>query len=155
MNSFSRENQHGRYPYSKRMQLTCTAWVESLNTRDDGRGKTYRSCQKLESISLHDLSTGRHLLGILFISSRKSNLCRTVTTQNTTESNCVMSHAQNTNALQPNVFLSGIHRLLATNEGRSAVLPQRKRPRSTANSAVSICITVSQLRTYIRLKLWI
>ena len=82
-------------PLVKRMQLTCTAWVESLNTRDDGRGKTYRSCQKLESISLHDLlSTGRHLLGMLFISSRKSNLCRTVTTQNTTESNCVMSRTK-------------------------------------------------------------
>ena len=31
-------------------------------------------------------------------------------------------HAQNTTALQPNVFLIGIHRILVTNNGRSAFL---------------------------------
>jgi len=31
-----------------------------------------------------------------------------------------MSHAQNTSALQSNVFLNGRHRLLVTSEGRSA-----------------------------------
>jgi hypothetical protein len=44
----------------KTTQLTCAVWVD---TREDGRGKTYRFCQKIESISLNDLlSTGRHLL---------------------------------------------------------------------------------------------
>jgi hypothetical protein len=39
-----------------------TAWVESLNPRDDLRVKKYRSFQKHESLSLHDLRcTGRHL----------------------------------------------------------------------------------------------
>jgi hypothetical protein len=52
------------------MQLTCTVWVESLNTRDDGREKTYTSCQKHEILSSHDLLfTGRHLLGVSFITS--------------------------------------------------------------------------------------
>jgi hypothetical protein len=38
-------------------------------------GKTYRSCQKRESLSLRDLdATGRHLLGVSFITSLKSNL---------------------------------------------------------------------------------
>jgi hypothetical protein len=32
--------------FLRRMQFTCTGWVQSLNTRDDGRGKTYRPCQK-------------------------------------------------------------------------------------------------------------
>jgi len=36
------------------MQLACTAWVESLNTRYDGRRKAYRSCQKHDSLLLHD-----------------------------------------------------------------------------------------------------
>jgi hypothetical protein len=50
-------------PLLRRMRLTCAVWVELFNTPDDGRRKTYRSCQKLESGSLHDLlSTGRHLL---------------------------------------------------------------------------------------------
>jgi hypothetical protein len=57
-----------------------------FNTRDDGQGKTYRSCQKHESVSLHDLlSTGRHLLDFSFITSLKSNLCTTLTTLNTAE----------------------------------------------------------------------
>jgi hypothetical protein len=42
---------------------------------DDDRGKTYRSCQKHQSLSLHNLPTGRHLLEVLFISSLKSNIC--------------------------------------------------------------------------------
>jgi hypothetical protein len=34
---------------TKEKQLSCTVWVESLNIRDDGRGKIYRSYQKHES----------------------------------------------------------------------------------------------------------
>jgi hypothetical protein len=51
------------------MQLTCTAWLESLNTRDDGWGKkTYESCQKDEFFLLHGLlSTGRYVLGVSFM----------------------------------------------------------------------------------------
>jgi len=53
------------------MQLAHTAWVESLNIRDDGWEKTYRSCQKHESLSLHGLvSTGRHLLGFFVYNKR-------------------------------------------------------------------------------------
>ena len=41
-------------------------------TCEDGRGKTYRSCQKHESLSLHGLlSTGRHLLGFFFYNKPK------------------------------------------------------------------------------------
>lgn len=52
--------------FLERMQLTCTAWVESLNTSDDGRGgKIYLSCQKHASVLLLDLlSTGCRLLGV-------------------------------------------------------------------------------------------
>jgi hypothetical protein len=107
-------------PLLKRKQLTCAAWVESLNTCDDGRGGgTYRSCEKRTSLSLHELFSTCRLLPVFFsfIKLLKSNLCRTLTTQNTTDKNCNISHAQNTTALQPNVFLVGIHPLLFTNKG--------------------------------------
>jgi hypothetical protein len=64
-----------------------------LKPRDDGRGQTYtrRSCQKYDSLSLYDfLSIGRHLLGVSSIRSLKSNLCSALSTQNTTENNCVI-----------------------------------------------------------------
>jgi len=70
-----------------------------LNTRDDGRGKTYRCCQKHESLSLHDLRfTDRRLFGISFVTSLKPNLCTAVGIQNTAENVCIISHAQNTTA---------------------------------------------------------
>jgi hypothetical protein len=44
-------------------------------------GTLYRSCQKHESVLLHDLlSIGRHLLGVSFITNLKSNLYTVVTT---------------------------------------------------------------------------
>jgi hypothetical protein len=52
-------------PLLRGMQLTCTAWVESLNTWDDGRRKTYKACQQHQSLSLHDiLRSGHHSLGV-------------------------------------------------------------------------------------------
>jgi hypothetical protein len=49
-------------------------------TRHDGLGKTYRSCQKHKSLSLHDiLSTCRHLLAVSFTVKLKSNLCTALT----------------------------------------------------------------------------
>jgi hypothetical protein len=49
------------------------------------------------------------------------------------------SHAQNTTALQPNVFLTGIHRTLVTNKGRSAFFRDKKYLlRSTANFSVIV-----------------
>jgi hypothetical protein len=96
----------------KNMQVTGTDCEESLDTHDNGPGQTCRSCHKHEFPSMHDaLSTGRHWLGVWFVTSLKTNLCTTLTTQNTTENNYVISHAQNTTALQPNVFSTGMHRL--------------------------------------------
>ena len=70
---------------------------------------------------MHDfISTSRHLLGVSFVRSLKPNLCTAQTTQNTTQNNCIISNAQNTTALQPNVYLAANHRLLVTNKGQSA-----------------------------------
>jgi hypothetical protein len=43
-----------------------------------------------------------------------------ITTQNITENNCIISLAQNTNELQLKVYLAGTYRLLVTNKGLSA-----------------------------------
>jgi hypothetical protein len=131
-----------RYLYCillKIMQLTCTAWVESLNIRDDGRRKTYRSCQKHESLSLHVLSAGRHLLGVSLTASLKSNLCSALTTQTTTDNRCIILHPPRqhfclTFFYNWNISVSG-HKELTVG------FPQRKPlPRSIASSSVSISI---------------
>ena len=103
------------------MQLTCTAWVESLSTRDGGREKIYRSCQKHDDVSFHGLlSISRHLFGISFVTRQKSNLCAVPATQNNTENNYYF-YPNNTTTLQSNVFLTGIHRLFVTNNRRSSI----------------------------------
>ena len=113
----------------KRMQLTFTASVGSLNTGNDCRRKTHTV--KNMSLSLHDLpSTGRRLLGVSFITSLKSNLWTALTTQNTTKIIVLTlslshthththTHTQNTTALQLNVLLNVICQLLVTSKGRS------------------------------------
>ena len=78
----------------KRMQLSCTACLQSHNTQDDSRATTCRCCHKHEFLSLHGLSIGSHLLGISFITNLRSNLRTALTTQNTTENNSIISHAQ-------------------------------------------------------------
>jgi len=58
-------------PLVKRTQLTCTAWVEFFNTRNDGRGNYI---DPAKNMSLYQC-TGRHyLLGLLFVTGLKSNL---------------------------------------------------------------------------------
>jgi hypothetical protein len=59
------------------------------------------------------------LLGVSFITNLKPNLFTALNIQTTTENNCIISYAQNTTALQPNVFLTGTLRLLDTKNGRS------------------------------------
>jgi hypothetical protein len=55
-------------------------------------------------VTLHDLrSTGRHFSEVPFTRNKKSNSCAALTTQNTTEATAI-AHAQNTAAIQPNVF---------------------------------------------------
>jgi len=82
--------------------------MKSLSTPFDGRVISDWSSQKRESHQLqHDiLSIGRSLLGVSFITSLKSNLCTSVTTQNSTRNNYVITHTQNTTAFEPRLFLN-------------------------------------------------
>jgi len=57
---------------------------------------------------------------VSFITSLNSNLDAPLTAENTTENNGIISNAQNTTARQPNVFLTGIPRLLVIRKGWSA-----------------------------------
>jgi hypothetical protein len=93
----SLHEQNAVDPHSIGCPLTLATMV--------GGKHTYRYCQKQESLSLRDLrSTCRHLSGVSFITSLKSDTCTALTTQNTRENNCIISHAQTTTALQPNVI---------------------------------------------------
>jgi hypothetical protein len=60
------------------------------------------------------------LLGFTFVTGLKSNLRTPLTTRNSTEHNCIISHAQNTSSLQANAFLTGLYQLMVTNKARSA-----------------------------------
>jgi hypothetical protein len=92
--------------------MTCTAWVESRNAREDGREKIYRS---YENHDCHCMAFVRCFIykkpKVKFVHSPK--------TQYPTEKKCIISHAQNTTALHPNMFLAEVHvhRLLVTNKG--------------------------------------
>jgi hypothetical protein len=81
-----------------------------MHTRDGRQGKTYGSCHKDEFLSQRDLlSTGRHLLDVLFITSLNWNLWTYVGSRNTRENSCIISHAQSTAVLQSSAFFTGIH----------------------------------------------
>ena len=41
----------------KKLQCTCTQWLDILNTGDEGRRKTCVSCQKHESLGITALSS--------------------------------------------------------------------------------------------------
>jgi hypothetical protein len=76
-------------PLHKTVLLTCTKWIESHNAGDDGRGKRIDPVE-IGLLAFLDLSaTGQHLLGVLFVTGVKSNLCTALTTQNTIENNCI------------------------------------------------------------------
>jgi hypothetical protein len=72
-----------------------------------------------------------------FITSLKPNSCTALTTQNTKENNCIISHAQNTKVLQLNGFLK-CNTSVTGHKQETAGFPQRKSlPRSTGNSSVT------------------
>jgi hypothetical protein len=110
-------------PLLKRMQLAFRARVESLNNHGDCRAKRkHVDSVKDMILPLHGLlSTGHRLLDVSLTTNVQPNLHTALTTQNTTEHNCIVSNAQNTTALQSSVLSTGIHRLLVTNKGRSSI----------------------------------
>jgi len=106
--------------------------------------KTYRPWQNMTS--RYDLiSTGHLLLRVSLTTIQKSNLYTTLIKQNTTGNKCIISHSQNTTALQPHVFLNGIHRLLTGHIQGAVVFPSsvKKMPGSTANSGVTVYLTLT------------
>jgi hypothetical protein len=101
--------------------MTCTVWVESLNTREDGREKSYRSCKK------HDYHCKDFVYWSpfvrCFVYTRNKLKVKFMYSSNHTvhyRKHYIVSHAQNTTAFHPTVLLTGIQRLLVTDKGRSA-----------------------------------
>jgi hypothetical protein len=68
----------------KRMQLTCTAWVESLNTRNDGWGKTYVLSKTWVSITAR---LSFHLSQFVYCFLHSKPKVKALATYNSTESN--------------------------------------------------------------------
>jgi hypothetical protein len=138
-------------PLLKRMQLTFTAWVVSFNTCDD-EGGGGGHIDHVKNISPYHCVTFFPLVAICWpvITRLMSNLCTSLTTQNTTENNCIISHAQNTTALQSNLFLTGIHRLLVRNKGWSGFLienncqGQLQTPQSVLLSTTSVLYQIPE-----------
>lgn len=105
-------------------------------------GQKHTDYPKNLSLWLNDLITaGRHYVGVSFITSLKSNSCTALTTQNTTggKKYCIISRAQNTTALQNNVFTTEMHRLPVAITGGSAFYSANHWPKSTANTPVRTC----------------
>jgi hypothetical protein len=119
------------------MQMACKVWVGSVLTlANTVEGKRIKSCQKRASLSLHDLlATCRRS----FTTSLKTNMRSALTTQNTTQNNCIISHAQTTTALQPNAHLTGIRRSLVINKGGSA-FPRGKKCQGQMQTSQSVSV---------------
>jgi hypothetical protein len=114
------------------------------------------SYQKHKSLFLSDLlSTGQHMLGVSFIASMQSNLHAGVTTESTTQKVTVLSHTQKrTTALQPGVFLSGIHRVLLKNKVRSAFASANNCQSQirTPQSVTTMCINSQTQHKYLHIR---
>jgi len=54
-----------------------------------------------------------------FITSLQFNLCTVVTNKNVTQNSSIIAHSQYTTEVPGNIFLTGMHRLLLINKGRS------------------------------------
>jgi hypothetical protein len=132
-------------PLLNRMQLAFRARVQFLDNHGDGRSKRKQvGSVKDLNLSLHGLlSTGHRLLVVSLITSLQLHLYTALTTQTATEHNCIVSHAQNTTALQSSVFLTGIYRLLGTNKGRSA-FPSADNYQGQLQSPQSVSVVAHQ-----------
>lgn len=130
-------------PLLKRIELTFTAWLESLNSPYEGRRK-HRDHAKVSVTAwpFHWLA----FVKCFFYNSLKSNLYTILTTQNTTGNNCSILHGQNTAALQPNVLLGWNTSITGQKQGRDA-FPQPS-PRTPNITKVS-CKLLSQYHYYV------
>jgi hypothetical protein len=90
----------------------CCIWLVNLfELYDDAR-----TCQRRHLLIYNFGNTSYRCNAAVM--GRITDLCTLQNTMNTTERNCIISHAQTTTALWPNVFLNVIHRLVVTKMGR-------------------------------------
>ena len=85
------------------------------------------------------------MLGVSLITGLTSNLCTDLPTQNSTESNCIISYAKNRLPFQSTVFLVGIYQWTCHRERMVCFLQHKPLLRSSANSTVTAC---TNIKTY-------
>ena len=121
------------------MQLTCIAWVEYPDSRDGGKGKICRSCQKHEIVSLPYLLSILPFVWCFVYYEPPCQISSTVlTTQNTTEYNCIISYAKKHVCTTSQCIFNWNTSVTGHKQVR-VIFPQRKQlPRSTENSPVTI-----------------
>jgi hypothetical protein len=102
-----------------RIQMTCIAWVQFFKSRGEKRTDPVKNRGSLSLYNLvHLTNSGSPFVRCFDCNKPKVKLCTALTTQNTTANKCFVSRAQNTTALQSNVFITGIYRLAVKNQGR-------------------------------------
>jgi hypothetical protein len=110
-----------------------------LNAWTDDLGKTYRSCQEHESLSLRDfLSTGHHFLVVSFITTLKSNVC-TLTTWDTAINTCMYCLTCTNHYCTSDRRFLNWNASITVHKRRTVGFPQRKAlPRATAYLTVTV-----------------
>jgi hypothetical protein len=126
------------------MQLPCTAWVQSLKVKRD---------KNVENTSLHHSMTFRWPPSVRFFVYKRanSNLSRAstaLTTKNTTENNCSISHAQNTITLSPNVFFNWNTSVTGHNQWAVGSPQLKALSKLNANSTDTICTQNARKNLY-------
>jgi hypothetical protein len=122
--------------------------TQSLNTHHYSRGKTIRPVKNtglyqwmtfVPLVTLRCFTYNKHKVTMMHSSNHKEH--------NRKKKNCIISHAQNTTALQSHLFLTGLHWLLVTNKGTVRFVWRQKLPRSTANCSVNFIRGITLTRT--------
>jgi len=138
------EKFHQAYnvPYSIECIWPLYLWWSPFTLATGVGGKTHRS---VKNMNFYRCMT----VVISLITSLKSDLCTALTMHNTNDNNCVLSHAQNTTAVQPNIYFTDDTSFALQKQGTVAFPQSKKISRSTANSAVSICTALHKNITVI------
>jgi len=129
------------------MQLPCTAWVQSLNVKRE------KIKNNVKNTSLHHCMTFRWPPSVRFFvcKTANSNLSRAstaLTTKNSTENNCIISHAQNTITLSPNVFFNWNTSVTGHNQWAVGSPQLKALSRLNANSTDTICTQNARKNLY-------
>ena len=129
------EKFHQAYnvPYSIECIWPLYLWWSPFTLATAVGGKTHRS---VKNMNFYRCMT----VVISLITSLKSDLCTALTMHNTNDNNCVLSHAQNTTAVQPNIYFTDdtSFALQKTRDGRLS--PKQKKFQGQLQTPQSVSV---------------